>query len=918
MRPMDLPFSPIGREALFSRLATGHAGRITVVTPNRRLAQALARDVDRDRALAALHSWESADVLSWDAFVERLWDEALHAPEGPEQALLLAPAEEQALWESIVGDSRQAKDLLSPASPAATCREAWRLVHGWRLAEIAQGADANEDAKAFGDWSARYERLTRERRFIESARLPDILSPRIRRGASGLPATLVLYAFDLLTPQMREFAGTLEGAGVEVLSCGPPRHAAKALRVPAASPRDEVALAARWARERLEAAGPDRPPRIGIVVPDIQQSRLVVERVLAAALDPGSVSPAGARRPRAFGVSLGRSLAGVAIVKDALVVLGLAGREIAFDDASRLLRSPFLAGAGAEGATRARLDDALRERSGVALSVDRLLGHLSSGSLPRAPQLEDRLERLSQLRRSDLFRPRTPPDWAKAFAEALRVAGFPDGRPLDSVEFQAIGKWHEVLAGFARLERVAGRMGFREALDRLARLASETLFQPESAEEPVQVLGILESAGLEFDHLWVMGLTDDAWPLAARPNPFLPIRAQRAAGMPEADAVSSLELDRRITEGWLGAAPEVVMSHALAKGDAQASPSPLIAAIRAIAPGDPAPGAAPSWRDVIHDSARRERVVDEHGPALATGAGRGGTALFRDQAACAFRAFATHRLGSRAPAVPRPGLTAADRGTLVHAVLAAVWTALGDKGALDSIAGEARDELVARLAGEALDRFGRRHPQAIEGRFAQLERERLAAIAGAWLDLERGRGDFAVIATERKIPVTFGGVTVNAKLDRLDRLAAGGCAVIDYKTGEARVAAWLGRRPDEPQLPMYALASGEDIAAVVFAQVRVGQHAFKGLARIEGLVPGTTTITNSRSGDAKACADWAGLLRGWRRELEGLGRAIAAGDARLDPKRGARTCEGCSQAIVCRVAENPPPEWDAAGDETDE
>jgi hypothetical protein len=29
--------------------------------------------------------------------------------------------------------------------------------------------------------------------------------------------------------------------------------------------------------------------------------------------------------------------------------------------------------------------------------------------------------------------------------------------------------------------------------------------------------------------------------------------------------------------------------------------------------------------------------------------------------------------------------------------------------------------------------------------------------------------------------------------------------VIDYKTGEAKVAAWLGDRPDEPQLPMYAL-----------------------------------------------------------------------------------------------------------------
>ena len=61
--------------------------------------------------------------------------------------------------------------------------------------------------------------------------------------------------------------------------------------------------------------------------------------------------------------------------------------------------------------------------------------------------------------------------------------------------------------------------------------------------------------GCEFDHLWVMGLSVDAWPLAARPNPFLPLALQREAGIPESSAQASLELDRRITQGWLAAQP---------------------------------------------------------------------------------------------------------------------------------------------------------------------------------------------------------------------------------------------------------------------------------------------------------------------------------------------------------------------------
>jgi hypothetical protein len=42
-----------------------------------------------------------------------------------------------------------------------------------------------------------------------------------------------------------------------------------------------------------------------------------------------------------------------------------------------------------------------------------------------------------------------------------------------------------------------------------------------------------------------------AWPIPARPNPFIPVALQRAAGVPESSAAASLDLDSRITRGWL-------------------------------------------------------------------------------------------------------------------------------------------------------------------------------------------------------------------------------------------------------------------------------------------------------------------------------------------------------------------------------
>ncbi len=437
------------------------------------------------------------------------------------------------------------------------------------------------------------------------------------------------------------------------------------------------------------------------------------------------------------------------------------------------MRSPFLAGALDEAARARRLDAALRERAAGTLTLNRLVGLLQAKGMPRAPRLAEGLGRLAQFRHSDLFGARTPPEWAKAFADALRLAGFPGDRALDSAEFQTLRKWHEVLAAFARLERVTGKMGFQEALGRLARLAADTLFQPESPEVPVQVMGILESAGLDFDHLWVMGLTDDAWPLAARPNPFLPVRAQRAAGMPEADAASSLELDRRITQGWLRAAPEVVVSHALAKGDAQAAPSPLVAGLPACEGEGPCLRAHPVLARRHHEAARLERLTDERGPAPASGAGRGGTRFFRDRQRLSLPRFAAppaRVLGARSPAAGPLGPPIAARWST--AVLARTWEALRDKGALDSAREGDLDALLARVAGEALERFGHRRPHAVEGRFAALERGRLRVDGPRMARLRAGTGRFEVLATESKVPVTFGGVTVNAKLDRVDRLAA--------------------------------------------------------------------------------------------------------------------------------------------------
>ncbi len=874
-----MSLASLAKPDLFARLAAGHAARVTVVTPNRRLAQELGREFDELQASRGLAVWEAPDILPFAGFVERLYVEALYCDRVPELPMLLSAAQERELWEAAIRASEHGAALLAVPQAAADCRRAWELAHAWRIAGALSSFPGNEDARAFAAWARDYARRCDRAGGTDAARLPDIVAPLLEHAALRKPDVLVAYAFDVATPQEQGFLGACAARGIEVRSCGPQAAESAPKRMVFQSARHELEAAAQWARARLEEGA----RRVGVVVPDLHGRRKEVARVFARVMDPAHNLPGRAARAAPFNLSLGAPLAHYPLVHAALSILELALREVPFERGSRLVRSPFVGGAEIEMAARARLDVALRRRAPAFLTLGRLVALVED-----CPLLRARLEALFALAREAAGGERSPHDWARRFSALLEAAGFPS-RSLDSVEFQARAKLNEALAELASLERVAPRMSAARALARLEHLCRDTLFQPETPDAPVQVLGVLESAGLTFDALWVSGLSDEAWPLAARPNPFIPQALQKKAGIPEASADTALARGRRITEGWLRAAPEVVVSHPAREDDRELRVSPLVAGVAAVAP--PAPS-GPRCRDLIFRARRVEAVADGQAPPLARAQVRAGVRVLSDQAACPFRAFAHHRLAAAALEAPLPGPDARVRGNLLHALMKQLWDELEGSERLAQDCEPAIERAAAAAVSE----------ERLEEPFAALERARLAKIAREWLEVERGRDPFSVVATEAPRMLRAGGLEFTGRIDRMDRLASGGHALIDYKTGWTSRRDWLGERPEEPQLPLYAVNAAEDIAAIAFAKLKAGELRFSGYAREKGLLPGVDLYR-----------DWDGLVAGWRRELDALGAGFAAGNARVDPKRGLQTCRGCDLQPLCRVHERIA----ALGDEED-
>ena len=872
------------------------AAGATVVVSGERLARAVRLAHGEAQQAAGAAVWERPEVSAYRAFLERLYDRAADAALSDATQRLpkrISDAACESHWEEAIRGSAQGATLLQPAATAREAARSWTLIQAYRvpLERIAAG---DEDAQAFAAWTQTFLALSHERGWLEDARLVDWLATRARAGLLPLPKRILFAGFDELTPQQQELVESLKAGGCAVeVSTVQPDGASGARRLTQDDAEAERRAAAAWARRLLEQ---DPSASIGIVAQDLDECRAALARALDDALCPPAA--AGHDVARAYDLSLGLPLDTFPVVHAALAALDLLRRRTAFPTVSMLLRSPFLAGADSERDARARLELRLRGRVSEEIGLKALQSFAAGlGGVPRLmASLHVLLEKVVSLRSQQ-----APSAWARDFADALTRAGWPGERALDSSEYQAVTALRDLIGSLVHLDAALGAVPLGEALTRLRRLCAEHIFQPAGVDAPVQVLGLLETSGLSFDHLWVMGMFDAAWPPSPRPAAFIPARLQREYGLPHASAAIELQFARRLTERLLASAPATVVSSPASEADEELRPSPLISHLPSLQMQPVGTRAYRSQLQAEHGRAA-ETYLDVRGPALQAGAQvRGGAYLLGSQSACPFQAFGTYRLHAQPLEEPALGPDALERGSLMHAVLHGVWSELKDHASLAALDGSARRGLVSRCAAAAVTVRAQVLPEVYTPSVAELERERLTRRVSAWLELEARRPPFRVRESEREHSLKIGPLTLVTRIDRIDELADGGRLLLDYKTGRVKVQSWLEQRPDDPQLPLYALGEPTELMAVSFACLKPGETGFVGLAARGGMPEGISVYAEKKLRPASA-PDWESLLAYWDKNLTALAQEYAAGDARVSPKRP-QTCEHCHLSTVCRIHE---------------
>jgi probable DNA repair protein len=657
----------------------------------------------------------------------------------------------------------------------------------------------------------------------------------------------------------------------------------------------EIELVAGWCRAHLER---DPGRRLLIVDAQLRERRRSYERVLAQALTPAEwVSTEARRFSTVFAIEGGQPLTDFPLIAHALLSLRLLTSRLAFNEVVRWLRLPFRD--SSDVFAGAAIEAALREGRQLEYGATELATFLEApGRGDAASALAAQLHRALEVLAGA---PRSAAEWSPRLLAALRATGWHGTRALRSDEQQTVARWHTLLDEYSALGSWLPRTTAASAVDTLSDLAAERSFDPASFAAPITLTDSHDDPLVRFDGIWVAGLDAAQWPPPPRPDVFLPLRLQNAAGIPWASASGQTRLAHASLGHWRCATDELVCSWARLDGDAHRTPSPLLARLGAAAYEGQT--STPLARTLRTESL--ESLDDSAGPPVdRTRTVAGGVRPLTLQAECGFRAYAELRLSARELESPAPGIDPRDRGMLLHKALEFVWRRLQNQFFLKDASADLRvlRPMIATAVEAAVTHvFHGRIPVELM-HAVDRERMRVERLIERLLEKECERTAFSIDALEASREVSIAGGNFSLRIDRIDAIEGGGFAILDYKSGEPRSLRWSGERLRDPQLIAYLLAErGRDVQALANISLASDRAKFTGRSARQRLLPGIKGLAAEKIPAAEIDAAWQADLARWIDAVQGIASDYLAGRAPVEPAPD--VCRTCDLTILCRRLE---------------
>lgn len=861
---------------VYSALFTGLKPGTIILTVNQRLCQHLNEEYALYQQNQRNMVWESGGISSFSNWLDEIWQRlSILCDNLP---LALNCHQEKALWQNIIQSSEEGKKFLHIIGTVKEAQQAWQTLQQWQVNITEIPHYYTEDIEVFVKWAQTFKKKCEQENWISSCERLSYISRMIDSIELDklLPKQIIFIGFDEFTPQLENFKTRFTASGRTVNENKLYGKSAQVSVKACQNLENELRHAMSWAASLFKN---DAAVNIAIVVPDLENQRDSVERLASEIIDLNI--KIGPYAPRYYNIAAAKPLSHYPTITDALSILNLKTLN-EFETFSQVLQSSFIKAGQSEQSARAQLDIILRNELHFECKLIDCF-HLSK-HYELCPLFNQVLETYLNHK---LPAKAYLGEWFEQYKILLDTMGWPGERELNSAEYQTVERFYEALDEAASLSYIIGSCSYQKALHVLEQIIDDIVFQPErSPEARISILGMLEASGIPFDAMWVIGMNEDKWPAPARPNPFIPLAMQVKLDMPHASAAREFYYAKRLMDDLNRHSDVLLFSYSCWQDDIALNSSPLLMGYSA----EVLPAIKPYSHLKFNTGKDLEYLVDDYGISLNEFESvKAGSGLFKDQALCPFKAYASWRLKVEAFPELTEIMDASIQGNMVHGILQDIWTELKDSSRLNVLTEAQLNQVVSQAVNKTVQQYKKQHKHLFNEALSALETTRLIDLMLAWLEYEKQRSEFKVVSIEQSTLSEMGGIPLHLRIDRVDELPGGEKIIIDYKTGKAGINEWRSDRMISPQLPLYAVV--KHAQGIAFAKVNeTTDRGFEGLGQSEGLVPGM-----------KVSSDWNRQLEEWKNQLLHLAEECKLAYAAVKPKSISAACMQCKFDRLCRV-----------------
>ncbi|TQV86524.1 PD-(D/E)XK nuclease family protein [Aliikangiella coralliicola] len=897
----------------YDELATLVDDSTLILTPNSRTQGAVVVGALKNEAERQVV--RAPDVLSLSQWLQNLWQEISFIESIPS---IIGNLELKTwLKEQIANtDNWQLTNELGVAEKAL---EAYRNLIQWELCiDDIEQAEVPEH-HYFIRWSKQLESFLQDKALIPEFAITNFVLDRLDLVTDRLPTKIVLVGFNQLTPAEKSLFKKCQSFNIEVNEFTAKCSADKVSRIEVLDFRQEVEIAAAIARD---SAADSSTTSVAVVVNQLASHLDLVHQIFSDYFQPDESLPWNSLKKCQYNVSAGQPIQQMPMVSAAVKIISFQSSGLDLQSLLFIKNTPYINWGAEEGSIKRFL-----YQQGL-LAYAKYSYHYLINAIDQSPEsskLSVLRQRIDELQNRQNYS-RTMTAWGDFWNSVLRQWGWCHEYDFDEAEQKLLVEFKALIKQTSKLAIVYKKVKVNLAREFLLQLLKQTAFQLPSDRTNVHVLGVLEASGLVFDKTILVGFNRDNWPQKVKSNPFLPIAFQQANAMPSCSAEREFEYAQSLSQSLLQSASQIWITESVAADDELSTASPFF--IRFPTEEninaqilEPLLPVTPDYHWRYDDNVE-----------LPAGKISGGAYLLGQYASCPFKAMARFQFQLRGTQQQVKGIEAKTKGAWLHRSMELLWDELKTQAKLLSLSPTEIKQQVARILETSKSEFESELFASAPAEIIDIEYQKLISQICEWLELEKTRKPFEV-ETEVDKSLRLGQLEFKFRVDRIDRITndseqqSGSIEIIDYKTGQTDFKKWLGKRPEEAQMPAYVLAcSDEMIESLSYAKIKTGEISISGVwfneqksnQKSDDKADETTyrflekglgqekDKTKYLQSNAELIDRSASLAQQWKRNLEALVEKISSGDMPVSPKSRTESCRYCEFSAFCRISETQP------------